>query len=69
MVDKAADWVSDFQANKISAPPNSILDVSMLETAQLDAHGLSVGKPAYRVLDVHSVAPPPNQIGMFDENP
>jgi hypothetical protein len=66
MVDKAAEWVSDFQANKISAPPNSILDVSMLETAQLDAQGLIVGKATYSVSEVHSVTPPSSQIGMFD---
>jgi hypothetical protein len=69
MVEKAADWVSQFQDNKVSAPPNSILDVSMSETAQLDAQGLIVGKPSYRVLDVHSVTPPPRQTGLFDENP
>lgn len=69
MADKAAVWVADFQANKISAPPNSILDVSMLETAQLDSQGLIVGRPSYRVLDVHSVTPPPQQGIMFDNKP
>lgn len=66
MVDKAAEWVSDFQGNRISAPPNSTLDVSMVETAQLDEQGLIVGKPAYRVLEVHGVTPPPSQIGLFE---
>lgn len=65
MVDKAAEWVSDFQDNKVDAPPNSILDVSMLETAQLDAQGLIVGKASYRVLEVHSVTPPPAQMGLI----
>lgn len=65
MVDKAAEWVADFQDNKLDAPPNSILDVSMLETAQLDAQGLIVGKASYRVLEVHSVTPPPAQIGLI----
>lgn len=69
MADKAAEWVTDFQANKISAPPNSTLDVSMLETAQLDTQGLIVGKPSYRVLEVHSVTPPPRQGSMFDDQP
>ena len=69
MVDKAADWVVLFQENKVSAPPNSILDVSMIETAQLDAQGLIVGKAAYRVLEVHSVTQPPSQSGLFDDNP
>lgn len=66
MVDQAAEWVAEFQANKVDAPPNSTLDVSMLETAQLDAQGLIVGKAAYRVTQVHSVKRPPSQIGMFD---
>lgn len=68
MVDHAADWVSSFQENKISAPPNSILDVTMNETAQLDAQGLIVGKPAYKVTDVHGVTQPARQIGMFDDD-
>lgn len=65
MVDRAAEWVADFQANKVEAPPNSILDVSMIETAQLDAQGLIVGKASYRVQEVHSVTPPPSQIGLI----
>ena len=69
MIDNAADWVDRFQRNKISAPPNSILDVSMVETAQLDAQGMILGKPSYQVLDVHSVTPPPSQIGLFDDGP
>ena len=67
MAGKASEWVADFQANKIHVPPNSILDVSMIETAQLDAQGLMIGKPAYRVLMVHSVTPPPRTIGIFDD--
>lgn len=67
MVDKAADWVADFQENKIEAPPNSVLDVSMIETAQLDEQGLIVGKASYSVHEVHSVSPPPKQAGLFDD--
>lgn len=66
MVCQAAEWVADFQANKIDAPPNSILDVSMVETAQLDAQGLIVGRATYRVQEVHSVSRPMNQTGLFD---
>jgi hypothetical protein len=68
MVDKAADWVVLFQENKVSAPPNSILDVSMVETARLDAQGLIVGRAAYKVLEVHSVTQPPSQSGLFDDH-
>jgi len=66
MADRASDWVADFQANRVNAPPNSILDVSMLEVAHLDVQGLIVGKPSYRVTDVHSVTPPPSQTSLFD---
>ncbi len=65
MADDAAEWVKDFQDNKIDAPPNSILEVTMLETAKLDSQGLIVGKQSYRVLAVHSVTRPPAQIGLI----
>lgn len=65
MVELAADWVADFQDNRINAPPNSILDVSMLETVQLNSNGIMVSKPSYKVLEVHSVSPPPQQIGLL----
>ena len=67
MVEQAAEWVADFQANNISAPPNSILDVSMTETVRLDTQGLAVGKPTYKVSQVHGVTPPPRQTNMFDD--
>lgn len=65
MVENAADWVVKFQNNEVSAPPNSILDVSMVENAQLDAQGLIVGKPSYAVSEVHKVTPPPAQTELF----
>lgn len=65
MVDAAAEWVADFQQNKVHAPPNSILDVTMTETAQLDRDGLAVGKPTYKVLKVHRVIPPPTQLPLI----
>lgn len=61
MVDEAEQWVQAFQGNLISAPPNSILDVTMSETARLDQNGMIVGKPSYAVHVVHSVTPPPTQ--------
>lgn len=64
MVEKAAEWVAEFQDNAVPAPPNSTLDVTMIETAQLDAAGLSIGKPSYKVTEVHSVTLPPQQIGL-----
>lgn len=69
MVDQAAEWVTEFQENRVDAPPNSILDVTMIETAQLDKDGLIVGKPSYKVQEVRGVKPPPTQTGLFDDNP
>jgi hypothetical protein len=65
MVDAAAEWVADFQANKVSAPPNTVLEVSMTETVRLDENGLAVGKPRYVVSEVRKVTPPPAQIGLL----
>jgi hypothetical protein len=61
MADGAARWVEEFQNNRVSAPPNSSLDVSMTETAKLDAQGFAIGKRSYVVHEVHSVTPPPAQ--------
>lgn len=68
MVGKASEWVLDFQENKISAPPNSVLDVSMVETARLDDQGLIVGKASYTVHEVHNVSPPPRQTLLFGDD-
>lgn len=64
MADEAAKWVADFQANRVAAPPNTIVEVSMTETVRLNSHGLAVSKPTYVVHEVHSVTPPPTQPGL-----
>lgn len=64
MVDSALDWVKDFQENKVSAPPNSQLDVSMTETAKLDDKGMIIGKATYVVQQIHGVTPPPHQMNL-----
>lgn len=61
MTDQASQWVSEFQHNRVDAPPNSTLNVTMIETVHLDSQGLAVGKPSYKVLQVHSVTRPPEQ--------
>ena len=66
MTDQAATWVEDFQSNRVDAPPNTLLDVSMTETVKLDAQGNAVGKPQYVVSRVHSAKPPPAQGFLFD---
>lgn len=64
MTGGAAAWVLDFQQNRVSAPPNSTLEVTMVETVKLDANGLAVAKPSYNVHEIHSVTPPPVQTHM-----
>ena len=64
MADQAGKWVADFQANRISAPPNTVLEVSMTETVRLNAHGLAVSKPTYVVHEIHEVTPPSTQPGL-----
>ncbi|WCT72910.1 hypothetical protein PQ455_14895 [Sphingomonas naphthae] len=61
MADEAAKWVEAFQGNRVSAPPNTVLDVSMSEMVRLDSQGLAVGKRTYVVHEVHSATPPPTQ--------
>lgn len=63
MANKAASWVDDFQHNRIAAPPNTTLEVSMTETVRLNAQGLAIGKPSYVVYEVHSATPPSTQPG------
>jgi hypothetical protein len=65
MADNAAAWVTAFQANDVSAPPNTVLDVSMTEAVRLDENGLALGKPRYAVSQIHSVKPPPTQAGLL----
>ncbi len=63
MADKAASWVDDFQHNLVAAPPNTTLDVSMIETVKLNAQGLAVGKPSYVVHEVQGATTPQTQTG------
>lgn len=60
-IDEALSWVAEFQANRVSAPPNTVLNVSMTETVRLDDAGMAVGKPTYSVSKVHRVTLPPSQ--------
>ena len=64
MADEAAKWVADFQCNRIEAPPNTVLEVTMTETVRLNAQGMAMSKPAYVVHEVHSVTPPLTQQGL-----
>jgi hypothetical protein len=65
MAEEAAAWVEAFQSNKVDAPPNTVLNVSMAETVRLDDNGQALGKPTYVVSKIHGVTPPPQQIGLI----
>ena len=67
MSGQAAEWVRNFQENALSAPPGTILDVSMTETVKLNSQGVIVpySKPSYVVTEIHSWTLPTSQPG-FD---
>lgn len=56
-----AAWVSDFQNNRVEAPPNTVLEVTMTETVRLDERGAAVGPANYVVTSVRAITPPPVQ--------
>jgi len=58
-------WLSDFQSNKISAPPNCILEVDMIKEVIVNEHGEAIDEPVYRVTKVHRVIPYPDQMNVF----
>ena len=61
---KVVKWISRRCAiDRMAAPPNTTLDVSMTETVKLNAQGLAIGKPIYVVHEVHGATPPPTQTG------
>ena len=65
MTGSAAEWVVSFQSNKVAAPPNTVLDVSMTETVRINDEGQAVAKPVYAVHEIHAVTPPPTQISLI----
>lgn len=69
MIEQAAEWVEAFQHNRVHAPPNTILSVSMTETVRLDDEGKAVGKPHYTVSQIHSVTPPAQQTSLNFDTP
>jgi hypothetical protein len=58
------DWLADFQANRVAAPPGSLLDVEMLVSEiPLDWSGNPRHEPTYAITKVRSVDLPPSQSG------
>lgn len=58
------EWLEAFQNNRVYAPPNFRLKVTMEERWPVDETGMAVGKPTYRVLKVHHIVPPPEQLDL-----
>jgi hypothetical protein len=59
------DWLADFQANRVAAPPGSLLDVEMLVSEiPLDASGNPLEEPTYTITKVRRIDQPPSGTGM-----
>ena len=57
-------WLHQFQTNHISAPPNCQLDVTLEEEFSTNEHGEAITEPVYRVVKVHKVIYPPEQLSL-----
>lgn len=58
---KDKEWLAKFQANKVTAPPGSSLEVDLVETYITNELGELIGDPTYEIIKVHSVTKPPTQ--------
>jgi hypothetical protein len=61
-----ADWVEQFQANDVSAPPNTILEVEMEQRVGLDEKGVAIGSPTFAVLRIFNVQLPEKALKQGD---
>ena len=57
-----AEWLERFQSSQELAPPGSSLDVDLHEAYTTNENGEMVGEPSYRVVKVHGVVLPPEQL-------
>jgi len=57
-------WLGRFQNGTVSAPPGSSLDVDLEETYVTNESGEIDGDPSYRVIKVHKVIFPAEQVTM-----
>lgn len=62
------DWLSDFQAGRVVAPPRSKLVVDLVETVSVDEDGIAQGQPRYTIEKVHNVVLPPEQLKLWGGN-
>ena len=56
------EWLERFQLSQEFAPPGSYLDVDLNEVYITNENGEIVGEPSYRVVKVHGVVLPPEQL-------
>ena len=56
------EWLERFQSGQEFAPPGSYLDVDLNEAYITNENGEIVGEPSYRVVKVHGVVLPPEQL-------
>lgn len=62
------EWLSDFQSNKISAPPGSLLDVDIVVSEiHLDGTGNPIEEPTYTISKVYGVKLPEASQDMFSD--
>ena len=60
------EFVRGFQDNEIEAPPNTILDVEMVQRIALDDDGRAVGSPTFTVKVIHGLTLPPKRGKQLD---
>lgn len=64
--EEAESWLADFQANRVSAPPGSLLSVEMRVSAiKLDKDGEPIEEPSYTITKVFGIDRPPEQQHLF----
>ena len=64
--DNAESWLADFQSNKVSAPPGSLLSVEMrVSEIKLDKNGEPTEEPAYTITKVFGIELPAKQQQLF----
>lgn len=61
------EWLESFQSNRISAPPNSKLDVDLEQTTIINEKWEALEDPTFRVTHVYGVILPSVQNGLFDD--
>ena len=61
---KDEEWLSQFQSDKVPAPPGSSLEVDLKETYITNDMGELIGDPTYEILKVHGVTQKPTQSRM-----